>query len=194
MREGRFRADLYHRLSVFTIAIPPLRELGDDRIRLLEHFRTIYAVQADLPPFRLSHDATERLLAYRFPGNVRELRNIAIRLTTKMAGKEIGADDLEGELDLGEQSPSGRDELVAAALSDIQNRHDFDLDATLRRWEEAYIEAAQQLAHGNMSQAARLLGVNRTTLYNRIDTLARESSASVKANASFNGVKQSGRN
>ena len=65
-------------------------------------------------------------------------------------------------------------ELVSIALADIQSRHDFNLDATLHLWEEAYIEAAQQLAHDNMSQAARLLGINRTTLYNRIDTLARE--------------------
>lgn len=144
----------------------------------------MYTAQADLPPFRLTADATERLLAYRFPGNVRELRNIAIRLTTKFADKEVGVHDLEAELDLGDESLAvgvlpaptlaGRAELVAIALNDIQSRHDFDLDATLRRWEEAYVEAAQQLAHGNMSQAARLLGVNRTTLYNRIDTLTRE--------------------
>ncbi len=187
VREGRFRADLYHRLSVFTVAIPPLRDLGDDRIRLLEHFRAVYTAQADLPPFRLSAEATTRLLAYRFPGNVRELRNIAIRLTTKFAGKEVAVDDLEAELDLGDEllaagvlpapTLARRAELVAIALNDIQSRHDFDLDATLRRWEEAYVEAAQQLAHGNMSQAARLLGVNRTTLYNRIDTLARDKRA-----------------
>ncbi len=184
VREGRFRADLYHRLSVFTIAIPALRELGDDSVRLLEHFRAIYAVQGNLQPFRLSATAAERLLAYGFPGNVRELRNIAIRLTTKFAGREVGVDDLEAELDLGNESPvagvlsaptsASRAELVAIALGDIQSRNDFNLDTTLQLWEEAYIEAAQQLAHDNMSQAARLLGVNRTTLYNRIDTLAKE--------------------
>jgi len=59
----------------------------------------------------------------------------------------------------------------------LRQRPDFNLQTTLRRWEEAYIEAAQQLAHDNMSQAARLLGINRTTLYNRIDTLAREKRA-----------------
>ena len=184
VREGRFRADLYHRLSVFTVAVPPLRDLGDDRLRLLEHFRSIYALQADLPQFWLNHSAEKRLLAYSFPGNVRELRNIAIRLTTKFAGREVAAADLEAELDLGTGEPQGnglpippmatRAELVAIALGDLQNRRDFNLDATLHMWEEAYIEAAQQLARNNMSQAARLLGVNRTTLYNRIDTLARE--------------------
>ncbi|MDZ4255926.1 MAG: sigma-54 dependent transcriptional regulator [Sulfuritalea sp.] len=187
VREGRFRADLYHRLSVFTVAIPPLRELGDDRIRLLEHFRAVYAAQANLSRFWLTTGATELLLDYRFPGNVRELRNIAIRLTTKFAGKEVDVLELEAELDLGNEAPAvgvlpaptlaGQAELVAIALNDLQSRRDFDLDATLRRWEEAYIEAAQQLAHNNMSQAARLLGVNRTTLYNRIETLARENKA-----------------
>ena len=184
VREGRFRADLYHRLSVFTVAIPPLRDLGEDRLLLLEHFRAIYANQADLPQFRLGQEATRRLLAYPFPGNVRELRNIAIRLTTKFAGQEVTVDDLEAELDPGDQGAGGtpigpptlanRAELVAMALNDIQSRREFDLDATLRMWEEAYIEAAQRLAHDNMSQAARLLGVNRTTLYNRIEALARE--------------------
>jgi DNA-binding NtrC family response regulator len=187
VREGRFRADLYHRLSVFTIAIPALRELGEDSIRLLEHFRAIYAEQANLPPFKLGKTAAERLLAYGFPGNVRELRNIAIRLTTKFAGQEVGVGELEAELDLGNApQPAGvlpaptsasRAELVAIALGDIQSRRDFNLDATLRLWEEAYIEAAQRLAHDNMSQAARLLGVNRTTLYNRIETLERVTGA-----------------
>jgi two-component system nitrogen regulation response regulator GlnG len=204
VREGRFRADLYHRLSVFTVAIPPLRDLGEDRVRLLEHFRGVYAAQAKLPPFTLSADATERLLDYRFPGNVRELRNIAIRLTTKCAGKAVGIADLEAELDIGNEPAAfgvppapnlaSMAELVTIALRDIQSRDDFNLDVTLHLWEEAYIEAAQQLAHNNMSQAARLLGVNRTTLYNRIETLARERVASVKANAGLNGVKQSGRN
>jgi two-component system nitrogen regulation response regulator GlnG len=187
VREGRFRADLYHRLSIFTISIPALRELGNDSIRLLEHFRAIYAAQANLPPFRLATTAAERLLVYGFPGNVRELRNIAIRLTTKFAGREVGVDELEAELDLGNVSPpaavpaattsTSRTELVAIALGDIQSRRDFNLDATLQLWEEAYIEAAQHLAHDNMSQAARLLGVNRTTLYNRIDMLERARSA-----------------
>ena len=204
VREGRFRADLYHRLSVFTVAIPPLRDLGDDAVRLLEHFRAVYAAQADLPPFRLTEAAKKRLLNYPFPGNVRELRNIAIRLTTKCAGKQVDVSDLEAELDLGNHSPAAGvppapasaslAELVSIALNDIQSRHDFNLDATLHLWEQAYIEAAQQLAHDNMSQAARLLGVNRTTLYNRIDTLARENEGSVKANAGLIGVKRSGHN
>lgn len=190
VREGRFRADLYHRLSVFTVAIPPLRDLGEDRILLLEHFRAIYAAQADLPQFRLNSVALQRLLTYPFPGNVRELRNIAIRLTTKYAGKEIGIGELEAEFDpasdgtavksIPAPTMASRNELMTIAMNDIQSRLDFNLDATLRLWEEAYIDAAQKLARDNMSQAARLLGINRTTLYNRIDTLAREKRTSTQ--------------
>ncbi len=183
VREGRFRADLYHRLSVFTINVPPLRELGTDRLQLLEHFRALYSVQAGLPPFQLTEKAAGRLLAYPFPGNVRELRNIAIRLTTKHAGKQVDIHELEAELDIaGGAAASGVSpaptfansaELVAYALRELQTQHEFSLDATLRRWEEAYIEAARQLAHDNLSRVARLLGINRTTLYNRIDALGR---------------------
>ncbi len=199
VRAGRFRADLYHRISVFTVAVPPLRDLGEDRIRLLEHFRAVYAAQANLPPFRLTIEAAGRLLAYRFPGNVRELRNIAVRLTTKLAGKEVGVRDLEAELDLGHElatagvppapTLTGMADLVAFAMQDLQGRPEFNLDATLHLWEEAYIEAAQKLAHDNMSQTARLLGINRTTLYNRIETLARGGEASVKAQAAPAGVR-----
>ena len=189
VREGRFRADLYHRLSVFTITVPPLRETGTDKLLLLEHFRNIYTLQIGVTPFRLTTEANDRLLAYPFPGNVRELRNIAIRLTTKWAGEAVDVDALENELDVelhGNQfavSPAPTftgsvNELTEHALRDLQARREFNLDQTLRRWEEAYIDAAQHLAHGNMSQAARLLGINRTTLYNRIDTLARDRRAS----------------
>lgn len=187
VQAGRFRADLYHRLSVFTVSVPPLRNLGEDRLRLLDHFCALYATQAGLPPATLEPKAIERLLGYPFPGNVRELRNIAIRLVTKYPGRAIGLREIEGELDLAgvvvpppassAASPaptfSSDSELMAHALRELQSRADFNLDATLRRWEEAYIEAARQLAHDNLSQVARLLGINRTTLYNRIDALGR---------------------
>lgn len=183
VREGRFRADLYHRLSVFTINVPPVRELGADRLHLFEHFRTLYSAQTGFPAFQLNQKTTERLLAYSFPGNVRELRNIVIRLITKHAGKTLALPELEAELDIAGAasiaavSPAPTfatsAELVAYALRELKTQHEFSLDATLRHWEEAYIEAARQLAHDNLSQVARLLGINRTTLYNRIDALGR---------------------
>ena len=183
MREGRFRADLYHRLSVFTVTVPPLRDRGVDRFLLLDHFRHLYAEQSRRTAFSLAPEAKALWDRYPFPGNVRELRNIVIRLMAKHDGKPIGLAELQDELDTeisttsppGTTSARGRDdrELMALALADLRDTAHFSLDATLGRWEWAYISAAQQLTHGNISQAAKLLGVNRTTLYNRIEVLGR---------------------
>jgi DNA-binding NtrC family response regulator len=169
-RQGRFRADLYHRLSVLTVAVPPLRDMDRDRSLLLEHFRTQYAAQAGVTPFSFDASAEQAWLAYPFPGNVRELRNIVIRLTTRYAGRRLSSAELEPEFDLASQGATakpGRD-MPAEASRDLE-RGGFNLDETLRAWERAYIEAALKLTHGNVSQAAKLLGVNRTTLYSRMN-------------------------
>ena len=171
MRQGRFRADLYHRLSVLTVAVPPLREMDRDRLLLLEHFRTQYASQAGVAPFSFDEGAERAWLAYSFPGNVRELRNIVIRLTTKHAGRRVAAAELEPEFDLQTRAgdaPQERD-LLAEAQRELE-RGGFSLDDTLKAWEHAYVEAALRMTRGNVSQAAKLLGVNRTTLYSRMST------------------------
>jgi len=170
-RQGRFRADLYHRLSVLTLSVPPLRDMGQDRMLLLEHFRREYSAQAGVAPFSLDQSAERAWLAYSFPGNVRELRNIVIRLTTKYAGKTVSAAELEPEFDLDTRvaGEEGQRDLAAEAEQELA-RGGFSLDATLSAWERAYIEAALRMTHGNMSQAAKLLGVNRTTLYSRMNT------------------------
>lgn len=179
VREGRFRGDLYHRLSVFLISPPPLREMGGDRLLLLEHFRMIYARQIGVEPFILDAGAQDRLLDYDFPGNVRELRNIAIRLTTKYPGQVVGIEAIEQEFDVSAPPEpalfayGGETDMASAALKQLREIRDFSLNDTLQRWESAYIEAARQLSHGNVSQAARLLGINRTTLYNRLEALNR---------------------
>ena len=176
VRAGRFRSDLYHRLSVFTITLPALRDMGSDRLLLLDHFRSHFCAQLKRPPFALSTDAHAAWLAYGFPGNVRELRNIVIRLSTKYPGQDVGLADLQAEL-----APAGSTRMPADArmiderdLSDIALEQlrggGFRLDTRLREWESAYINAALRLARGNVSAAARLLGIARTTLYHRMDT------------------------
>jgi DNA-binding NtrC family response regulator len=170
VRRGAFRADLYHRLSVFTLSVPPLREMEGDKLALLEHFRRLYAAQSGRQPFELDRAAQERWQLYDFPGNVRELRNIVIRLSTKYAGQRISAAELEPELDLEAPAlaPGGAGDIGEQALRQLERAGAFNLDDTLRAWERAYIEAALKLTRGNVSQAAKLLGVNRTTLYSRM--------------------------
>ncbi len=176
VRKGAFRPDLYHRLSVFTLGVPPLRELAGDKLLLLEHFRRFYAEQSAVQPFSLDEAAERRWLAYPFPGNVRELRNIVIRLTTKHAGQRLAAADLEPEFDLefnapnapGEHSP-GEGDVIAQAVRHLERNRGIQLDQMLQALERGYIEAALRITRGNVSQAAKLLGVNRTTLYSRMN-------------------------
>ncbi len=176
IRNGRFRADLYHRLSVFTINVPALRELGDDKQLLLVHFRDFYARQAQVKPFVLDAKAMELWLEYSFPGNVRELRNIVIRLTTKYAGQEVNTEQLRAELDMESMEidlpglPTGQDfkSVLEAARKHLQIQKNFNLDQTLQQWEKGYVEAALMITQGNLSQAAKLLGIHRTTLYSRM--------------------------
>ena len=176
-KNGGFRADLYHRLSVFSVRVPPLRDLGEDKFALLTHFRLLYAAAAGTPPFALSSSAERIWLDYPFPGNVRELRNVVIRLVTKFPGREIAARELEAELDSGAALMSGApldgDSIDEAALKELSRRGVFNLDDKLEAWERAYISSAMKLANGNVSQAARLLGINRTTLYSRMAALER---------------------
>ncbi len=180
IKGGRFRADLYHRLSVFSVLVPPLREMGNDRLLLLDYFRQRYATQAHCPPFTLDAAAERLWLAYTFPGNVRELRNIVIRLTARCAGQSVGAEQVISEFDASEpvdrntlltptmnQAASGKQ--LQSALDHLQSVGQINLDTTLAGFERAYIDAALKIAAGNVSHAARLLGINRTTLYNRME-------------------------
>ena len=171
VKQGAFRADLYHRLSVFSLSVPPLREMEGDKLQLLEHLRRFYAAQSGMQPFELDDDATARWVRYDFPGNVRELRNVVIRLTTKYSGQRVSVAELEPELDLEALYPGSAVEggaIVEQAVRQLERSGAFNLDETLRAWERGYIEAALRLTRGNVSQAAKLLGVNRTTLYSRM--------------------------
>jgi DNA-binding NtrC family response regulator len=177
IKNGRFRADLYHRLSVFSISVPPLREMGEDKMLLLAHFSRFYAELAKLAPFTLDDGATALWREYRFPGNVRELKNIVIRLTTKYPGQKLSPLELEPELEAETESraaaelgpPGDPQTLIEQAQRHLQRARQFNLDDMLRAWEQGYIEAAMRLTHGNVSQAAKMLGINRTTLYSRME-------------------------
>ncbi len=180
IKAGHFRADLYHRLSVFSIAVPPLRDMGHDKLTLLNHFRDFYAREAKNQAFTLDARAQQMWEDYHFPGNVRELRNIAIRLTTKYPGVVVNAQQLEDELDTDQAYPqeiplaNDGKALIELARKQLQTLANFNLDVTLRQWEKAYVEAALNMTHGNLSQAAKLLGINRTTLYSRMQTYGTE--------------------
>jgi DNA-binding NtrC family response regulator len=177
VRAGKFRSDLYHRLSVFAVKVPPLRDLKDDKHLLREHFIALYTEQIGHQAFKLDRDAEARWGDYHFPGNVRELRNIVIRLIAKYAGKTVSEAELIQEFDLNaaQTDKDGVDltnesTMATQAQRHLQQKANVSLDAVLKTWEKAYIDAALKITHGNLSQAAKLLNVNRTTLYSRMNT------------------------
>lgn len=182
IRSNCFRSDLYHRLSVFTINVPPLRELGEDRLLLLNFYRDFYAVRGNSNPFSFNSEAEECWQNYYFPGNVRELRNIIIRLSTKYAGQIVNLEQLECELDTGKDNERLADSVLPGdpesqqelARKHLQSKRSFSLDQILHEWEQSYVEAALKETHGNVTQAAKLLGLNRTTLYSRMGSAGKK--------------------
>lgn len=170
VREGRFRQDLFHRLGVLTINVPPLRDRDRDCLQLLGHFCQLYAL--DAVPFRLSAESESCLVQYSFPGNVRELRNIVIRLLAKYPGETVEPDQLQAELEMDITTRAPGDSGDTGIETDLLEGA-FDLDTCLQGWERRYIDAALRLSDGNLSKAARLLGINRTTLYSRIQRLTK---------------------
>ncbi|MGD9601678.1 MAG: sigma-54-dependent transcriptional regulator [Gammaproteobacteria bacterium] len=171
-RAGAFRADLFHRLSVLTVGVPPLRARGDDWRRLCAHFIALY--RGTIEPFELTEAADALLAGYAFPGNVRELRNIVVRLGTKFGRRRVDAADLQPELEPSLPLPvparadtaDGEASLVARLRTP-----GFRLDDAVAAFERRLIGAALAQAGGNLSRAARLLGVNRTTLYSKLARL-----------------------
>lgn len=166
VKAGVFRSDLYHRLNVFSITAPPLRELGADKLLLLNHFRAYYAEQIKKPPFEFHTETITLWEQYSFPGNTRELRNIVIRLTAKYPGMTVSASQLLDEFDITAIAPPPGDHSVVKQK--LQSGH-FDLTLELRIQESMYIDIALELSANNISEAAKLLGINRTTLYSRMD-------------------------
>jgi len=169
VRSGIFRQDLYHRLCVLTIHVPTLRERDHDVLNLMDYFTKMYATGN--PLFELDNEAKILLEEYTFPGNIRELRNIAIRLSAKYSGKTVSAQDLQEELesdiDPNTLGAGNGDDLVTQELNDIN----FHLDDKISEWEQKYINNALTKCNGNLSKAARMLGINRTTLYSRLQRL-----------------------
>ncbi|MEM7465982.1 MAG: sigma-54 dependent transcriptional regulator [Pseudomonadota bacterium] len=167
---GAFRQDLYHRLSVLSVSVPPLRARNGDWRLLFSYFQDQY--QETVPSFSLSAAAEKLLTDYPFPGNVRELRNIVIRLGAKYPRQEIDAEAMRAELEPQELSELGR--FSDASDEELEQRllnEDFSLEEELLANERAIIRAALKISDGNLSKAAKLLDVNRTTLYSKVSRL-----------------------
>ena len=169
---GHFRNDLYHRLSILNIQLPALSSRGDDVFLLLNSFIEAYA--DTVSPFVLDESARELWQQYDYPGNVRELRNIVIRLGTKYPGQSVNkaqlTDELETQLSasqLVENATSVSDDMIMQKI----RSDDFDLDKLIDEIESRSIRIALEMNDNNVSKAAKALKINRTTLYSRVQKL-----------------------
>jgi two-component system nitrogen regulation response regulator NtrX len=156
IRAGRFREDLYFRLNVIPIFVPPLRERDDDINLLAEHFMAEFAREYGRRPKRLDPAAASGLRSYRWPGNVRELRNVIERLMIMVPGETIALGDL-AFLDGG-----------ALSAADPSAPPPLPLHDARERFERDYILRALASQHGNISRTAEILGVERSNLYRKM--------------------------
>jgi two-component system response regulator AtoC len=152
VREGRFREDLFYRVSVIPIAIPPLRERVDDILPLARHFLALASREARKTIKGFTPNAEHRLRGYSWPGNVRELRNLIERAVILSTANVIDADDLLRPALFAERASTPPTGLLT-------------LDAV----ERAHVNAVLVRMHGNRSAAARILGITRQTLRKKID-------------------------
>ena len=165
VREGAFRADLYYRLNVITLSVPPLRERREEIPELAETMMTLLRSRFKRPHLRLSHAARRRLQEYNWPGNVRQLRNCLERACVFSASDEISEEDLSIApvgLHLVSNSAAGHDGAAVAFMSKAGET------ITLAELERSHIEGMLLQVKGNRERAAALLGISSRTLYRKL--------------------------
>ena len=162
-RRRGFREELYHRLAVVTLRLPPLRERGKDVLTLAEHFLKRTCTEYGLPPKTLAEDARAALVAYRWPGNVREVANVMERAALLVDGPLVTVDSLELAIPRNQRgSRPANDEW---AISDAVG---ISLGQTVEEVERRHILEALHETHWNISRAASRLGVTRDILRYRV--------------------------
>jgi two-component system, NtrC family, response regulator AtoC len=154
VQRERFREDLYYRLKVVTVTLPPLRERGDDVLRLARHFLAEFSRKFKKDFVDVAPDAAEALLRYAWPGNVRQLRNLVERIVLLESGPRLLAEHLPPEiLDVAGGAGAALRPGESLSLAQIEERH---------------IRQVMRMTDGNKSQAARVLGISRPTLIEKL--------------------------
>jgi DNA-binding NtrC family response regulator len=155
LEQGTFREDLYYRLNVVPIDIAPLRERKEDIPELVNLFVSRFAGDSGKPVEGISPEAMKLLVNYHWPGNVRELQNIIERACALAKGTTIEVADIHLDSHPGKGA----------------GNHFLPAGLTLEQWEDEMIQEALRRAHGNKSQAARLLGLSRNALRYRLSKI-----------------------
>jgi len=163
VRRRAFREDLFYRLNVFRIHVPPLRERGEDVEPLALKFLEGYSAKHGRAPRRFDADALAALTRYDFPGNVRELANVVERAVIVAEGESVGAKDLPAVV------------MLAAGVGARRARRQ-----TLAELEAEYVREVLEAARGNKSEAARILGISRKNLYEKLARMRKDEGGRMK--------------
>jgi two-component system nitrogen regulation response regulator NtrX len=165
VEDGTFREDLFFRLNVIPLAIPPLRERPDDIPALVRHFSALHRGRTGQPLTSWTADALDALARYRWPGNIRELANIVERLAILYPGREVTSDDVKDVL------PIASARFAEPHVPPNAAGLDASLTDTLDDYERILITRALSVAAGNIAEAARRLQTDRPNLYRRMKRL-----------------------
>lgn len=151
VKRRAFRADLYYRLNVIRIHVPPLRERADDLSQLVKHFVSHYSVKHGRSVKGITGAALSTLAGYDFPGNARELANIVERAVIVAEGRKVDVDDLPGSVNLS-----------------VRAKRERERPRSLAELEASYIKEILLATQGNKTECARILGISRKNLYEKI--------------------------
>ncbi|WP_029898697.1 sigma-54-dependent transcriptional regulator [Desulfohalovibrio reitneri] len=166
---GNFREDLYYRLKVFPLHVPPLRERSKDVPLLMKEFTAAMSREHGFKPIGFSDEALRVVEDYSWPGNVRELKNFVERMLIMCGGRTVGVDDLPPELARGAPT-CARGESGEGDLAGLL-REDVDLKTARQRFEAQYLASRLAECDGNVSRLAEVAGVERSTLYRKLKAL-----------------------
>ena len=157
VEEGKFREDLYFRLNVIPIEVPPLRNRKDDIPVLVNYFLQKFYIEHGLSEKTVSTDAMERLVSYEWPGNVRELKNLVERVSIMVPREIIGLEDIQKNLESSRSKPEDNETASVQLLKEARDQ-----------FEKSHIERVLAENNGNVSESAKVLGIERTNLYRKI--------------------------
>ena len=169
VRQGAFREDLYHRVFVFPIVLPPLRERCEDIPALVEHFVRQFAEQNNWKPKKFSADSTEKLKQYPWPGNVRELRNVIERILLLATGDTVDAETVERALPRDSQWRSAKSD--GTGVASHGTHANGSLAGRVEVFERETLLLELKLHHHHMTNTAKALGLERSHLYKKCQQL-----------------------
>lgn len=162
VREGKFREDLFYRLQVVPVTLPPLRERAGDIAALVNHFSKKFADQNNRRPLVFSEEVLQAFRQYAWPGNVRELENLVERLSILVESDAVHLSELPDHIRSGQHSQGGAFRSLSLPESGV------DFNQIVEEFENSLILQALERTQGNKKAAARLLNLNRTTLVEKI--------------------------